>query len=260
MRVLIAFLLVATALAGCSEDPVATTDPLAAPDLTTGPDTGAISGIVVSPTIVPVEGATVQLADATVITDADGIFAFTNLEPGVYFLDVFAPGHLTTQTSVEVAAGQVSKPRVMLAFDTSPQPYHQTTAFQGHIVLADAWAYFVYQIYFGNSDLCRCEFLADVGEDTETFVLEAIWDPSQPGADPNMYWEILGETSGHLESAHAANPILEHQPAAPYVDDVQAKIRFSVSTTVQVEQPFEVFFTTFHVAPAPEGWSLVAGD
>lgn len=72
--------------------------------------TGAIRGVVVDDRIVPVVGAQLGLAGAALnqssVTDAEGRFAFGNLQPGTYFLTATAPFHKSTQTSVDVVAGE----------------------------------------------------------------------------------------------------------------------------------------------------------
>lgn len=68
---------------------------------------GRIEGVVVS-AAGPVAGATVQLGERAVETDAAGGFAFPEIEPGEHALDVSAPGFLAGGAPAVVAAGETT--------------------------------------------------------------------------------------------------------------------------------------------------------
>lgn len=118
-------LLVAASLAGCSDgSPSEPGDD--APGLKVTDTTGGIRGIVVDPSIVPVAGASVQLSGgATTTSDEAGLFNFTDLAPGDYFLSVSKLGFLSVQQSATVVAGVSDPPvvKVLLERLTSAQPY-----------------------------------------------------------------------------------------------------------------------------------------
>lgn len=117
-------------LAGCSgggSDP----DPLVdvgddSPELEVTETTGGIRGIVVDQSIVPVMGARVTLPGGQNTTsDADGLFRFTGLEPGDYFVSVAKPGYTSVQQTATVIAGVPDPPlvKVLLSRLTTAQPY-----------------------------------------------------------------------------------------------------------------------------------------
>src|SRR5688572_11370662 len=102
----VAVMLVVAVLAGCSEAPGEADPGLPAAefeDLVVTQSTGAIRGIVVSEAIVPIGGADVAVTGTalTTVSDEDGTFVFSSLEPGTYFLEVAKEGYFTTQASTD---------------------------------------------------------------------------------------------------------------------------------------------------------------
>ncbi|MHB1262254.1 MAG: carboxypeptidase-like regulatory domain-containing protein [Thermoplasmatota archaeon] len=127
-RLLAVPLLVLVALAGCAGS---NNDPLAdagddAPELEVTETTGGIRGIVVDQSIVPVQGSKVTLSGGQNTTsDAEGLFRFTGLEPGDYFVSVSKPGYSAVQQAASVVAGVADPPlvKVLLTRLTTAQPY-----------------------------------------------------------------------------------------------------------------------------------------
>lgn len=127
MRILLtSALLVALTLAGCSSG-----DGGGGGDgLPVDQDTGGIRGLVVDSSIAPVPGATVTLtggpdAGKTAQSGADGLFNFTGLAPGDYFVAVSKAGFKGSQVSATVVAGDADPPIVKLLLDriATAQPY-----------------------------------------------------------------------------------------------------------------------------------------
>lgn len=143
MKSLIAgLLLAALLLSGCaggkgSDDKKA--DELAdgAPEIEVTETTGGIRGVVVDDAIRPIKGATVEVlgTDKSMVTDDTGLFAFSGLNAGTYFVKASQALYDQAQQSVEVVAG-VADPvpvkflltRVILA-----NPYMTTEKFDGFI-------------------------------------------------------------------------------------------------------------------------------
>src|SRR5688572_20884018 len=71
--------------------------------------TAAMRGIVVDEAIRPIGNASIAIPSLGLgaTTQKDGLFGFEGLTPGVYFLNVSAPGYLPVQQSAELAAGQI---------------------------------------------------------------------------------------------------------------------------------------------------------
>jgi hypothetical protein len=129
-------------LAGCSGDPdpdAAAAEDFSGVDVAVSATTGAIRGIVVDERIAPIGEATVGLKGANVeqsaTTDDQGRFAFSNLQPGTYFLAVTALLHQDGQTSVEVVAGVAEPPivKVQLPRLFTQQPFVEQTKVDGFI-------------------------------------------------------------------------------------------------------------------------------
>ncbi len=130
MRVLAATLpMLALALAGCSggggDD---------GPQLDVTDTTGGIRGVVVDLAVTPVEGATVALnTGATATTAADGLFTFTGLAPGEYFLTTQKIGYIGSQATALVVAGIPDPPivKVVLERIVGFNPYVETFKMAG---------------------------------------------------------------------------------------------------------------------------------
>jgi hypothetical protein len=139
--VTVAFLV--TLLAGCSNAPsddeaAPFVEPEAFEDLTVTESKGVIRGIVISETIVPIPDAQVELrleGAKAQITDAQGAFVFTDLEPGDYFMTVSKAGYFTVQASTTVVAGVAEPPivKVQLVIDALTQPFTELFHWAGFL-------------------------------------------------------------------------------------------------------------------------------
>ncbi|MGH2669815.1 MAG: carboxypeptidase-like regulatory domain-containing protein, partial [bacterium] len=96
---------------------------------------GGIEGLVTDPAIAPVAAADVFVIQtgATTSTADDGSFAFSNVAPGAYTLQVSAEGYIGTELPVEVLAGRVSTVDIILAVLPSTLPFFQTREFTGFV-------------------------------------------------------------------------------------------------------------------------------
>lgn len=93
-----------------------------------------LGGVVVTPAIVPIAGATVTVApgDLSNVTDANGEFLIGPLEPGAYVLSVAADGYAPQRTEVQVAPGMV-RPVLVLDATSTTVPYHELLHFEAFI-------------------------------------------------------------------------------------------------------------------------------
>lgn len=207
----ITFLLIAVTLAGCAEGttPTATDDEAKFQDIEITDDKGIIRGLVLDPTITPIEGATVTLKGREVATlsNADGAFVFTDLEPGTYFLEVGRLGYSSTQTSVTVEAGIKAPPivKVQLVPDATSLPFIQQFQFDGFIQCSTV------SIVVGAA---VCSFPGLVGVDIgDDFLVryetsgypdhiqgEMVWDSTQPLGDSLNFQIWDGTTSSPLSN------------------------------------------------------------
>lgn len=88
-------------------------------------DTGGIEGVVTDEAVQPIPGANVTLVDLDRTTEAteDGAYAFSEVEPGEHTLRVEAEGHLGTEETVSVRAGEVTVRDFVLATETGTEAY-----------------------------------------------------------------------------------------------------------------------------------------
>jgi hypothetical protein len=129
--------LLSMVLAGCSggggADP---TDDV--PTLEVTSTTGGIRGVVVDSSIRPIKEATVEVEGVgkSVTTDETGLFAFSGLDAGNYFVKASHPLYDLQQQNVEVQAGVADpKPvKFLLNRVVLETPYLNTIKFDGFIV------------------------------------------------------------------------------------------------------------------------------
>lgn len=199
---LLAALLLAAALAGCSSKDGGAPAPSAGPDFTdlgleATSTTGVIRGIVVDSAIRPLANATVVLTpgDQTAHSTAAGTFGFDGLEAGSYFLKVRKAGYSETQTSAQVDAGVQDPPLVHVQMAALPgtAPYYETYVFHAFITCGAAIV----------ATSVGCDTSPDVGKalgDQVYFQFnfttlpmltqgELVWEQTQP-AGGEMIWEI----------------------------------------------------------------------
>lgn len=173
--------------------------------------TGLIRGVVVDEAIRPLSGVHVVLQPVTKdFTTADnGLFFFSDLEPGTYFIQVSKPGYNATQTTTEVVAG-VDEPaivKVLLIADASLNPFVETLQFNGYLSFGAAIGITSVGTTI-NAQLSNA--LKDVSIWTVTFAEvptwaqgELVWKQNQP-AGGMLIWEmVVGNTNafkGHRET------------------------------------------------------------
>lgn len=245
---------VAILLAGCSDAPAEVEDD-GPPDIITKDGTGAISGVVVTAAIVPIEGATVAMNDQEAMTDVDGAFSFADLDPGLYVMEVSAPQFETIQSTADVRADETSKVRIVLAADPTPVPRVNTEKFEGYIELGDAWATYAGTLVLGSSELCKCSFTADLGPNAEQGILEIFWTPSTAANDPEFYYDVIPSGDADSPSGFVGNPAYEVFDVSEW-DEGEVEIVISVATTAQAQQSFEVFWSVWYDGEGPDGWSV----
>lgn len=211
--------LTAVALAGCAEGGGGEADDEEAfndLEATATEDTGLIRGIVVDPTITPVEGVTITLqgTELETTTNADGAFVFSALEPGTYFLNADRTGFVATQSSVEVVAGVDRPPivKIQLVPDPTESPYVGSYQFEGFIACSVRGAVIGYALcssYGGFGDEFDVSYTLDRVPDWVQ--AEAVWDSTQVlGDEMSLSLTCLdGETGcpdGQYEIAQGEGP------------------------------------------------------
>lgn len=182
MIVLAVFLLAIPALAGCSSkdtsanangssDQKQSLDQAGqdASELKVTADTGGIRGVVVDSRIAPVVNATISVANGPVVkSNLRGLFSFTGLKEGDYFLSVSKPGYTSIQSAVHVKANVANPEVVKLLIDqiAGKKPYIEFNKLDGFY---------------------ECTFGTQVDVDSCDLAVRTAYD----------YWETKNATVGH---------------------------------------------------------------
>lgn len=261
--------------AGCSDAPEATDDgdDTFAEAVVTS-ETGAISGVIVDPAIVPVEGVSLFLKPASMnaTSDADGAFIFEGLAPGVYFVAAEGPGFLGSQASIEVVAGEVAKLRMIVERDSSRLPSHETLRFDWYdssgITLVDFIIDLTDETFLGDTapPACdECQFWFDVAEPPASYVVEATWTDtvSSPFGDTNYYWTLADGDAWN--NAYEDGYFAPREPAYVNGTVFGTQTHMQVKMTadelwVTMNQAAEMFVTVFYVEPHPDEWSFFTAE
>jgi len=184
-------LLVASLLAGCSDDVAPPTTEIDTPDLVATADTGVIRGVVVDEAIRPLTGATVQVtgpSEQEIQTGEDGIFGFQGLAPGEYFIRASKPGFEPVQQTTSVVAG-VSNPaavKIQLTVDVNARPYVTAYKFDGFIECSFSF------IAAGHA---TCSSIPD---SNDKFIVEYNLDKQPTWTQSEMIWESSQSASEEL--------------------------------------------------------------
>lgn len=311
-------LLLVAMMAGCADAPTEAeeaADPFEDAPVEVTAETGAIRGVVFNDAIVPVDGATVILgsgdAARTTLSDDQGRFSFSKVEPGTHFLSISKPGHDEVQVAASVVAGIAEPPvvKVQIARLFAADPYMSQTSYQGHIQCSQAgivyssapcitdWTSLVTgTVVPPGCQTSGCApalrtiqsenrgFHEDVATGWQTLIWDMSWEPSAQGTSQNMgivasQPELERCSCHNYMSYTSANPLraqidvgVDH-PDSNSVDpelipeEGHEQLYFfisirreSVAPAVALEQDFQLFFSQFYYAPAPEGWSFINGD
>ena len=264
--------LLAVLLAGCSGDGGGKAGNGPSPaDVDPGSTVlGAISGVVVDDAIRPIPDAKIVLADqgrdVEAVTDAEGLFSFTDLQPGFYAMSASARLYLPTQATADVVAGETAKVKVQLLRDPTPQPYHITLKHDGFMQAWGTIAQFEVE-NLQESGACDCRIYFQPDPDPTTFIVEATWEESVPNpAGPSEFYWIVEEPAdveGDMyEADYCTSPCYTDVSAGGSAyQGGQVMVRLDgPDEWVEVQQPFTLFVTTWYNGEPPQGWSVVNGD
>lgn len=262
-------------LAGCASEAPEEADtlngqPVAFEEVATTAELGGITGVIVDPTVMPAAGIEVTLVgpELTTTTSEEGTFSFSDLAPGLYILQANGTGFLETQSSADVQAGEVTKVKMVIPIDTSPQPFHETFKFDWFDSAGQPLVDFAIDLFVGGGAprACdQCEWTIVTSAPAETLVIEAQWEDSPappPHKDSEFYWTIEPTAdSSDYESDYFYSPGLAHINGNRWGDHMEFFLMMAAEEEwVVVDQAAEVFVSFFYVDEAPEGWSFIAGD
>ncbi len=277
MRAIILLLsLSLVAFAGCADSDAVqpTNDETIADDTVRATDTtGVIRGVVVDNAIAPIVGAKVAIKSLELETESleDGSFAFSDLEPGVYFLDVRKLGYTSVQASATVEAG-IDKPpvvRIQLEEDLESLPFSTVEVFAGYLQCGAGFG--------GVGALNPCALTESVNTfdipalpDLNTSQLEMVWKGTNAFGDglglgiynpSTTASDFVGVDGGSpLVLRVAGDAIEEHygKDMESYLARVFPGAGSDVGTvTVVLEQRFEIFANHSYGFAFDEGWLFI---
>ena len=217
---------------------------------------GAVSGVVVDDAIFPVPGATVSIRDREHVAtaDADGRFAFEDMPPGLYTLEVRKDGHTDGLGTVNVKSGQVAKSVLQVPRLPYVAPYHTTWVFD-EVRTLDQW------LLLGAAG--NNEHVVPFDRPVATLVLESVWPDLQSHLGDPLDYSVAGEGDPEsVEDSYGPNPLVKTFEADFFADgEYAARLRVYPSmTSLPGEVRGRVFATLFYVEPAPAGWSFLGGS
>ncbi len=189
-------------LAGCTggnAENEANDDGVAAPAAPAefGDDTGAIEGLVVDVENFPVVGAQIGIPELglSTLSDPDGVFTFSNVEPGTYEIFATRVGYASDGQRVEVVAGD----SVAITFSLTPiateESFHAVQQQRGIFGCGSSWRPAV-----AVSGIAACGVLGIVGgfEQYDKFLL--VWPVENKtnwaSAMMEMQWQT-NQVTGH---------------------------------------------------------------
>lgn len=307
MRVIALVALLATPLlAGCAEDtggPSESGPTFDGLDLTATSSTGVIRGVVVDDAIRPIAGATVRLTGGDsageTVTNGEGLFGFSSLQPGTYFLGISKVGYFTTQQSADVVAG-VAEPdivKVLLQVDASSLPFFEAFVFEGFVeCTTSAIVLCGLPNLLLEDNITNDRFTWDqpVADGADLIQAEMVWESTQ-AVSPQLYFEMealngacepsADNDDGFLGSARGESPIMARVNATLIeLNGIGAAcpIYFSlfsggpvctaptpipsvgtlnpVCPGVTVQQRFSMYVHAFHGYLPPEDWRFSSGE
>lgn len=239
----------------------------------TGKGTGGLRGVVVDEAIHPILGANVTIDSLrlTSTTNADGAFAFKDLQPGAYFLTVQSFRYLTSQVSATVKAG-VDSPdaiQVVLQANASRVPSVDSTKI-------DVFVSSSYCTPVQCGHVIQGQTPGGLGTDVIAYQWDAAptavqaeldWDPVTPFAEDGEFRCSVSGDTGHSESilVAGASPLVVRLPGSVPADAgglEPARSLYcnsgpdSATSTLSVwaNQKLQVIVTVFHNFTPRDDW------
>ncbi len=261
-------LALAIVLAGCSQAPVDTPEPLQ----------GGVRGVVVSEALVPLVGAEVRIVhgNSSIVAD-DGTYRIRSDYDAVTVV-ASAPGYEQSTRNVDLRAGEwIVVDFVLRAIDDVR--YHDTQVFKG---LIECGAIVQYGHTHGNGDpdddnriLCPgntgrdhvFEYIPD--RNPQDLLIEVFWKPNNEYAE--VLTVVLRDADGefiHFEEGPSplrlelaakrtqhefgsdGTAIIEILPGIP------SKSTAEVYAGVHIDQEFDMYVTSFHGMNQPMHWTV----
>jgi len=232
MRGLLMLLIVGMAFAGCAGEPEPVTEEIISFELEATATTGVIRGVVVDAAIRPLPDAqvSVQVSNGTVetTTNGEGMFGFSKIEPGTYFVKVSKKGYTPAQSSAEVTAGVDNPPAVkfILEIDLENLAYAVEYSWNGFIECSTTYLALcavpndgpeiVCIVSMGNvclGNVTNDDFIHNFAIDKppQWVQSEMVWDTTQTLSDRMWLWHSYanedGVFQGSIKSVTGPSPL-----------------------------------------------------
>lgn len=284
MRAAVAAAVLALLVAGCQAKA-----PPPGVDVPVGPGRAILAGVVVDEAIRPLAGAVVDVTDAgqNATTDADGAFRLP-VPVGAHVLEVRHPRYAALKQPVEVPETGLRGLTLQLTLPASEAPYATVVKYDGFVVCSLGVSLIFSEECgegvgtpvgrYGKQDNnhIRYDFQAE-SPSLKTLVVEQAWEPTSDAGkemlvllrtgwtcEPACGGDAVGEGSMQgpsplllrVDEADLAEPLKD--PATVFTTYTLAR-NDATQANVLLNQPFQLFVSTFYREAAPEGYSFVAG-
>lgn len=288
MRPLLAALaLAAVALGGCSGGGGAGGD---GADVPVEPGEVLVEGVVVDEAIRPIAGASVTVvgSDVRATSDEDGEFSFA-LPAGAAVIEASHPRFAAVQETVQLVAGDPVRVTLRFTFTVENAPYKSLVKYDGFVVCS-VGASVIFSEECGEgvgtpvgrygkqgNNAIRYDFTAE-NPSLKTIVLDMAWAPTSEAGQEMLFlfntkWTCEPACGGDAVGAGSVqgpSPLVlrvDEPDLAPHLADpatvftVYALARNDAAqVNVLLNQPFQLFVTTFYREPAPDGYSFVEAN
>lgn len=243
---LLVLALVAVTFAGCSAkpDPAPSSPTVSFDDLAlaAAADKGVARGVVVDQAIRPLAGAAVVVVDsnATVTTDTQGRFGFSDLAPGLHFLTAAKPGYGKVQTSIDVVAGVADPAPVTIQLARLPgtEPYVSQLVWDGFMECSwTAGGAFATGCLIGDYTDDNSRQFSSVDGVPRFLQAELLWEPTQTlGTSLCMRHYASEDIGGEVlvDDVCGGNPLL-HQVDAARLNETKVGAGKGIESVVWVD-------------------------
>lgn len=236
---------------------------------------GSIQGLVLTPDVAPIPGATVTLLreNRSTTSDARGFFRFEGLANGGYLLTAEAEGYTSRTVQASATNGTVYELNLTLAPAPRLEPFTETRELNGFLacgVEADGPAGRQSVPCSSADPNHRDAFEVDLLPDARGLVLELVWDPeANPGAAAlrlvvetvgyGAQDETLGDVVGSAGYARVEVPAALLAKYYPEGGRYRALVTLEPATPAAFafQAPFTLYASAFHHGDAPAGHTVL---
>ncbi len=277
-RAILALLvLVGVGLAGCSESapPPADDDPFPEAPPTVSSGKGVIRGLVIDSAVSPVADAKVTVSNAQLetTTSAEGLFLFSDVTPGTYFIQVSKPGWTSIQQSATVVA-DVAKPEILrIQIDQVPGSEPRAVTYKGEgFVQCGAGTPLTFHVCPVYDDQDKSTVTIPFDGTPSVIQMETVWESTQPTGEQLylVYYFCDGSNCGGRGdrwSEGIRDSVFTARTNGNNRTDLQAAVYASPGgpangTGVALDQQFIVYATFFYNIAEPDpNWTFTSnGD